>query len=101
MESLLCDKQDILEQLSNIKSKLTTINKLNQEIYDSVYDINKQINNELELEDIEMVEDVKEDYNHKETEKTLKAKSSKKIEEEPNKGYKDFYDINSRPNILI
>ena len=104
MESLIINKEKILEQLNNIISKLSNINKLNKDIYNNIYDITKSIKNDLELEDVEMVENIKEDNNHKESDKTLICKKSKLKPihaEEPNKGYKDFYDINSRPDIYI
>lgn len=91
MESLSVDKFQIINKIDNIINELKSIKN--------------EINKDIDFDEIIDIEDVKEDIKHQETTKTLLAKSKQKTKlinnEEPNKGYKDFYDINSRPDIMI
>lgn len=91
MESLSVDKIQIINKIDNIINELKSIKN--------------EINKDIDFDEIIDIEDVKEDIKHQETAKTLLAKSKQKTKsvnnEESNKGYKDFYDINSRPDIMI
>lgn len=85
MESLIIDKENIINKIDNIISELK--------------DIKSKINIDIELDNIINIEDIKEDQNHKESTKTLLSPKKQKID--LNQGYTDFYDINGRPEISI
>lgn len=85
MESVIIDKENLINKIDNI------INELQE--------VKKEITLDKIADELTLVEDVKLDTKHKESTKTLVAKP--KVKEDLNKGYKDFYDINSRPNIHI
>lgn len=85
MESVIIDKENLINKIDNI------INELQE--------VKKEITLDKIADELTLVEDVKLDTKHKESPKTLVAKP--KVKEDLNKGYKDFYDINSRPDIHI
>ena len=92
MKSLVIDKNELLKRLDNVMDELNYIRN--------------EIINDIDLNEVEMTQDIKESK-FKETDKTLKPKKSKsdaffnEDANKPNKGYSDFYDINSRPDIKI
>ena len=85
MESVIIDKENLINKIDNI------INELQE--------VKKEITLDKIADELTLVEDVKLDTKYKESTKTLVAKP--KVKEDLNKGYKDFYDINSRPDIHI
>ena len=90
MESLIINKKELINTIDNIIDELKSVKNA------------IQIDNELD--EVIATEDVK-DSIYKESEKTLVAKPKQKSkyisEEDPNKGYKDFYDPNARPEMHI
>lgn len=85
MESVIIDKENLINKIDNI------INELQE--------VKKEITLDKIADELTLVENVKLDTKHKESTKTLVTKP--KVKEDLNKGYKDFYDINSRPDIHI
>ena len=90
MESLVIDKAKLINKIDNIIDELKSIKY--------------EITTDMTLDEITDIEDVKESK-FQETEKTLIAKPKQKskpvIEEDPNRGYKDYYDPASRPEFHI
>ena len=89
MQSLIVDKQNLVKRLDNVMDELNFIKN--------------EIIKDIDLSDIEMTQDIKESR-FKESEQTLKSKRKTYMSddiEKPNRGYTDFYDINSRPDIKI
>ncbi len=89
MESLIVDKEKLVDKINQAINLLGEIK--NEIVLDNI------------LEEVINVEDVKKSDKFPESEKTLKAPKSKpKIVKYSNEdSYKDFYDINSRPEIHI
>ena len=91
MESLIIDKTNLLNRIDGV--------------IDDLKYIRNEIIKDIDLSELEMTQDIKESR-FKETQQTLKPKKKKETyfseeQNKPNKGYSDFYDINSRPNIKI
>lgn len=89
MESLIIDKEKLIDKINQAINLLGEIK--NEIVLDNI------------LEEVINVEDVKKSDKFPESEKTLKAPKSKpKVVKYSNEdSYKDFYDINSRPEIHI
>lgn len=89
MESLIVDKEKLVDKINQAINLLGEIK--NEIVLDNI------------LEEVINVEDIKKSDKFPESEKTLKAPKSKpKIVKYSNEdSYKDFYDINSRPEIHI
>jgi len=86
MESLIIDKEKLVNKIDNI------INELN--------DIKNDIKKDIDLESLVLEENVKLDNKHKEN-NLLSSNIKSNQKEDINKGYKDFYDISGRPDIHI
>ena len=86
----MINKKELINTIDNIIDKLKSVKNA------------IQIDNELD--EVIATEDVK-DSIYKESEKTLIAKPKQKIKniinDDPNRGYTDFYDPSSRPDIHI
>ena len=85
----------------NKKELINTIDN----IIDELKSVKNAIQIDNELDEVIATEDVK-DSIYKESEKTLIAKSKQKIKnniinEDPNRGYKDYYDPFARPEMHI
>lgn len=89
MESLIIDKANLINKIDNIIDELKSIKH--------------EITTDMTLDEVTNIENVKESR-FQETEKTLVAKPKQKLKvshDDPNKGYKDYYDITNRPDIQI
>ena len=86
----MINKKELINTIDNIIDKLTNVKNA------------IQIDNELD--EVIATEDIK-DSIYKESEKTLITKSKQKIKntmnEDSNRGYKDYYDPSARPEIHI
>ena len=86
----MINKKELINTIDNIIDELTSVKNA------------IQIDNELD--EVIATEDIK-DSIYKESEKTLITKSKQKIKntmnEDPNIGYKDYYDPSARPEIHI
>lgn len=85
----------------NKKELINTIDN----IIDELKSVKNSIQIDNELDEVIATEDVK-DSIYKESEKTLIAKPKQKIKnniinEDPNRGYKDYYDPFARPEMHI